>query len=50
MQACGVAIDDVPAFNGHIIGEDYYPSRASGVDVSVSLETADGDSTFLKVS
>jgi pyruvate/2-oxoglutarate dehydrogenase complex dihydrolipoamide acyltransferase (E2) component len=44
-----VAIDDVPAFNGHIIGEDYYPSRASGVDISVSLETSSGDSTFLKV-
>ncbi|CAM9998478.1 unnamed protein product, partial [Ectocarpus fasciculatus] len=49
IKACGVAIDDVPQFNGHIIGEDFYPSRATGVDISVSLETTEGDSTFLKV-
>jgi hypothetical protein len=49
VKGSAVAISEVPSINGHIIGEDFYPSRAEGVDISVSMESAEGETTFVKI-
>ncbi len=49
IKGCGVSISEIPQLNGHIIGGDFYPTRTDGVDISVSLESIEGDTTFIKV-
>jgi len=48
IKAAGQALFDCPYLNGHIIGGQFYLSRTTGVDVSVSTEM-DTDSMAVKI-
>jgi hypothetical protein len=48
-KAVAVALSEIPNLNGHVIGGDFYQSRSSGVDVSVSLELFENETVVIKL-
>lgn len=49
VKAVAVALRLTPAMSGHMFMGAYYPSRKTGVDVSVSVELSEGRTALAKV-
>ena len=50
LKAAAVGIAENPNLNGYVIGDDFYYSRKSGVDVSMSMEIFGNESVMMKVN
>lgn len=50
LKAAAMAISEIPNLNGYVVEDDFYFSRKSGVDVSLSTEVFGNESVMMKVN
>lgn len=49
LKACALAISEVPQMNGYVIRGDFYKSKSTGVDVSLSTNISDTETILMKI-
>jgi pyruvate/2-oxoglutarate dehydrogenase complex dihydrolipoamide acyltransferase (E2) component len=50
VKATALALAEVPALKGHVIGGNFYPTRLPAVDLSVSYEVSEKETVVLKIN
>jgi pyruvate/2-oxoglutarate dehydrogenase complex dihydrolipoamide acyltransferase (E2) component len=50
LKAAGIAISEIPNLNGYVVNDDFYFSKKSGVDVSLSMEIFGNETVMMKVN
>ena len=50
LKAAAIAISEIPNLNGYVVDDEFYFSRKSGIDVSLSTEIFGNESVMMKVN